>query len=280
ESLRAVLRETDAAAGAIRDRLAGLDAAVGELAGLVRESDRTAAEADRGAHRMAESGGVLRGLEEHLEQRRREAAADRGRFEQIVTESRALEESIQGVTRIMSATNMLALNAAIEATRAGEYGHGFRVVANEVRDLARQSNDAVQVIRQGIARMQQVIDATMADHTATQKVEAETQLLTDLADRLKALGAERHEAADRQRRLLAELERLGDVLAGAAEGALGAAGFQETVRRQLEAVIAGLGRLAEANAELKRFLEDPRAPARGADIARALDGVLDGVLRA
>ncbi|HYH18639.1 MAG TPA: methyl-accepting chemotaxis protein [Azospirillum sp.] len=270
ESLRAVLRDTDAAAGAIRDRLAGLDSALGELGALVRESGRAAAATGQPAH----GGGDLKGLEEYLERRRQEAAADRGRFEQVAAESRALEESIHNVTRIMSATNMLALNAAIEATRAGEYGHGFRVVANEVRDLARQSNEAVQVIRQGIARMQQVIDATVADHTATQKVEAETRLLTDIGDRLKTLGAERQDAAERQRRLLAEVERLGGVLAGAADGALGAAGFHGTVRRQLEPVLAGLARLAEANGELKRFLEDPRAPARGADIARTLDGLL------
>ncbi len=70
-----------------------------------------------------------------------------------------INSMVTTINKVADQTNLLSLNAAIEAEKAGEFGHGFSVVATEIRRLADQTAVATYDIEQMVKEMQSAVSA-------------------------------------------------------------------------------------------------------------------------
>jgi len=104
----------------------------------------------------------------------------RATVEDATRKVKQLGDSSQQIGRVVSLindlatqTDLLAINAGLEATRAGEHGRGFGIVANEIGELASRSATATREIAALIETTQQQITEVVEamNRGATQVVE-------------------------------------------------------------------------------------------------------------
>ena len=145
----------------------GLESAMEEVAGRIRQT------ADNAGQAQQQAGEMGRQLTESNQKMQEMMAA----MEKINNSSSEIGKIIKAIEDIAFQTNILALNASVEAARAGEAGKGFAVVSGEVRNLAGKTAEASRstavLIERSIAAVGE--GALIADATARQLEGAVTQ---------------------------------------------------------------------------------------------------------
>lgn len=94
------------------------------------------------------------------------------------------------IKRFADQTNLLALNASVEASRAGQEGQSFMVIAAEVRTLAQQSAEATEAIRKLVATIQaETNEVVAAIESSSKQVTTGTELVNHTRQSLNKITA-------------------------------------------------------------------------------------------
>ncbi len=122
----------------------------------VAASANRAAEVARTAFTTAEAGGLaMDHTVENILNLRDTVTEAASQVKLLGTSTQQITKVVSLINQIALQTNVLAINASIEASRAGEAGRGFTVVAEEIGQLASKSADATKEIEQIVENIQQ-----------------------------------------------------------------------------------------------------------------------------
>ncbi|WP_242396242.1 methyl-accepting chemotaxis protein [Anaeromyxobacter oryzisoli] len=115
----------------------------------------------------------------------------------LAEQTQAVGDIINLVNDISDQTNLLALNAAIEASRAGEQGKGFSVVAAEVKSLSEQTKKATVEVRRILGEIQKMAtQSVLSTEQYSKGMAAATDAARGAGDNIRALAATIAEMAE------------------------------------------------------------------------------------
>ena len=148
--------ETDQVATAMSE----MTATVHEVA---RNAEAAAASTEQADQRVGNGSQVVRQTLQRIEQLARAMDTTTASIQRLSQDTQRIDAVLEVIKSVAEQTNLLALNAAIEAARAGEQGRGFAVVADEVRALAKRTQQSTAEIESLISALREGSRRAVAD---------------------------------------------------------------------------------------------------------------------
>jgi|GEM_PF-5118864 len=163
-------------------------------------------------------------------------------IEKISESSQKITSVTEVLNGISNQTNLLSLNAAIEAAKAGEFGKGFSVVAEEVRALAEKSRGSMESIHELIT-----VSLTHVGEGKT-VVQATGNALYQVIEQVRQISSQVHTLVkniEEQDRQIQEVALAAEEISTVSEGNATAMNeFSQTIK-QVDGTTVDLRKMAE-----------------------------------
>jgi methyl-accepting chemotaxis protein len=190
----------------------------------------------------------------------------------IAAEIKSLSDLAESVQVISMQSHMLSINAAIEASRAGPGGEAFKVVAQEVRELAANSHGAASSIGKSLATIRSILKDGLEDSAARSSNDLDQIHAT--AEAVTQLRASCSRIVGTYQAGFADMLEHGEMISYGTGEVLGQLQYQDIVRQCVERLQAAIGR---RNAVLEKEFGGMAAP-RPELVAALIGDVLEEYL--